>query len=139
MFANIDHSVPEVRQEFMHWAKWLGSQVRLRGLRLDAIKHYSANFLRQFLQELDGSVGRNWFYVGEYWDSNAARLAGVVDFFQGRMSLFDRRLVDNFSRVSMSEDTDLRTVFDDALCLWRPANAVVRENISFLLDGWNVC
>ncbi len=33
----------------------------------DAIKHYSSLFLRDFIQHIDKTVGRDWFFVGEYW------------------------------------------------------------------------
>jgi alpha-amylase len=126
MFANVDHGNPEVRTEFQHWATSLGKSMKLGGLRLDAIKHYSRGFLEDFVNRLDQSVGNDWFYVGEYWDQDSYLLAEYIDYFQGRISLFDIKLVNNFSRVSLDEDADLRTVFDDSLCLVRPENSVVR-------------
>lgn len=127
MFANIDHSKREVQAEFRHWAAWLSGQVKVGGLRLDAIKHYSSTFQRDFITALErNGVGRDWLYVGEYWDTDAELLAAQIDFHGGRLSLFDVPLVHSLSRVSMQDGADLRTVFDDALCLLRPTNAVVR-------------
>jgi alpha-amylase len=71
MCANIDHSHPEVRRELFHWVEWLGSQLKLGGLRIDAIKHYSASFLRDLMGHIDQKVGRDWFMVGEYWKADA--------------------------------------------------------------------
>jgi alpha-amylase len=36
MFSNIDHSHPDVRCDLFRWVEWLGSQLMLGGLRIDA-------------------------------------------------------------------------------------------------------
>ncbi|KAK3377223.1 glycoside hydrolase family 13 protein [Lasiosphaeria ovina] len=127
MFADIDHRHPAVRRDLFHWAAWLAGQMggRLGGLRLDAIKHYSFEFVRDFLAHIDARVDRRWFVVGEYWREDSEFLARYVEFMGHRLSLFDVQLVTNFSRVSLlGEKGDLRTVFDDALVVWKPDNAV---------------
>ncbi len=98
----------------------------LGGLRLDAIKHYSASFLRDFVQHIDKTVGRDWFLVGEYWQEDSRLLAKYIEYMQHRISLFDVKLVCNFSLLSSSDEADLRTVFDKTLVLYKPNNAVVR-------------
>ncbi|EAA30628.3 Amy1 [Neurospora crassa OR74A] len=154
MFADIDHQHPEVKRDLFHWTWWLKSQLpQLGGLRLDAIKHYSYSFVREFLANIDrhvapgppGSPG-TWFIVGEYWREDSEFLARYIEFMHHRLSLFDVQLVSNFSRISLasehlqasptgggggapgitygSRDTDLRTLFDDTLCIWKPHNAV---------------
>jgi alpha-amylase len=125
MFADIDHSNPEVRQDLARWVRWLPSQLKLGGLRLDAIKHYSADFLRSFIAYADKVVGRDWFFVGEYWREDSEVLARYIEYMHHRISLFDVRLVSNFSRVSMQDGADLRTVFEGALVTYKPLNAVV--------------
>ena len=125
MFADIDHKHPEVRRDLFYWVEWLASQMRLGGLRLDAIKHYSASFLRDFIQHIDKTVGQDWFLAGEYWQEDSRLLAKYIEYMHHRISLFDVRLVSNFSRLSLSEKADLRTVFDGTLTLYKPKNAVV--------------
>ncbi|KAH8881372.1 alpha-amylase-like protein [Thozetella sp. PMI_491] len=124
MFADIDHKHPEVRRDLFHWVEWLASQLKLGGLRLDAIKHYSAAFLRDFVRHIDQTVGPDWFLVGEYWEADSRILAKYVEFMHHRISLFDVRLVQNFSRLSFPDDADLRTVFDETLTLYKPLNSV---------------
>ncbi|KAK4132133.1 glycoside hydrolase family 13 protein [Trichocladium antarcticum] len=124
MFADIDHSHPEVRQELFRWVEWLPQQMKLGGMRLDAIKHLSYRFLRDFVGHIDAHVDPDWFLVGEYWREDSEFLAKFIEFMHHRISLFDVQLVSNFSRVSMDEAGDLRRVLDDALCLWKPKNAV---------------
>ena len=125
MFADIDHKHPEVRQDLFDWIKWLRSQLDLGGLRLDAIKHYSAQFLRDFVVHIDQNVDKDWFIVGEYWSEDSKALARYIEYMNHRISLFDVKLVNNFSRISMNKDQDLRRVFEDALCGIKPDNAVV--------------
>lgn len=125
MFADIDHDHPEVRQDMFHWVEWLGNQLKLGGLRVDAIKHYSARFLRDLIQHMDRTVGKDWFIVGEYWRADSKVLAQYIDFMNHRISLFDVELCCNFSRISLGEHPDLRTVFERTLCALKPANTVV--------------
>lgn len=125
MFANVDHSHPEVRRDLFHWIQWLASQLPLGGLRLDAIKHYSAAFLRDFIAHIDATVGADWFLVGEYWREDSEVLARYIEFMNHRLSLFDVRLVQNFSRLSMQPCGDLRSVFAGSLVSIKPKNAVV--------------
>ena len=126
MFADIDHKHQEVRRDLFSWVEWLDSQMAVGGLRLDAIKHYSASFLRDFVQHIDKTVGRDWFLVGEYWQEDSRLLAKYIEYMQHRISLFDVKLVCNFSLLSSSDEADLRTVFDKTLVLYKPNNAVVR-------------
>src|SRR5512140_2738402 len=120
MFADVDHKHPDVRRDLFNWAGWLSRQVKLGGMRIDAVKHYSFSFLRDFVRHIDKNVNRDWFLVGEYWREDSEFLARYIEFMDHRISLFDVQLVSNFSRVSlMFEKGDLRTVFDDSLVVWK--------------------
>ncbi|KAF4636596.1 hypothetical protein G7Y89_g1482 [Cudoniella acicularis] len=125
MFADIDHTSPSVREDLFNWVQWLSSQLKLGGLRLDAIKHYSANFLRDLFLYIDQSVDRDWFIVGEYWRDDSEVLAQYIEYMNNRISLFDVKLLGNFSRLSlMNENADLRTVFNGSLAALKPKNTV---------------
>jgi len=126
MFADIDHRHPDVRRDIFYWTSWLSKQVKLGGMRVDAIKHYSFEFLRDLIAHIHANVDPEWFIVGEYWRQDSEFLARYVEFMGHKISLFDVQLVSNFSTVSLLEEKgDLRTVFDDALVVWKPDNAVV--------------
>jgi alpha-amylase len=126
MFADIDHKHPEVREDLFRWIEWLPTQVKLGGLRLDALKHYSFSFARDFVTHIQQHVDPSWFIVGEYWREDSEFLAKFIEFMDHRISLFDVQLVSNFSKVSMlQEKGDLRKVLDDSLALWKPENTVV--------------
>lgn len=125
MFADIDHTHPEVREDLFNWVKWLSSEIKLGGLRLDAIKHYSAKFLRDFFLHIDQTVDQDWFIVGEYWRDDSEILAQYIEYMNNRISLFDIKLLGNFSRLSLTENSDLRTVFNSSLTTLKPQNTVV--------------
>jgi alpha-amylase len=128
MCANIDHSHPDVRSDLFHWVEWLGSQLTLGGLRIDAIKHYSASFLHDLMGHIDKTVGRDWFIVGEYWRADAKVLSGYIEYKNHRLSLFDVPLVESFSKISRGIEPDMRRIFDGSLTVIKPANAVVSSS-----------
>jgi alpha-amylase len=127
MFSDIDHKHPNVREDIFNWVQWLSTQMKLGGLRLDAVRHYSGEFLRDLLFYIDKNVDPNWFFVGEYWRDNSKVLARYIEYMGGRISLFDVNLLLNFSKLSLEENADLRTVFEDSLASLKPQNAVVSE------------
>ncbi|KAK4641611.1 hypothetical protein QC761_500180 [Podospora bellae-mahoneyi] len=127
MFADVDHRHPDVQQDAFDWVKWLPTQLKIGGLRLDAIKHYSFQFQKRLLRHIDDNVekGKDWFIVGEYWREDSEFLAKYIEYMDHRISLFDVPLCSNLSKISMAgERGDLRDLFKDALCLWKPNNVV---------------
>lgn len=128
MFADLDHKHPEVKADLFRWVEWLPQQMKFGGLRLDAIKHYSFRFLRDFVTHIREHVDPDWFIVGEYWREDSEYLARFIEFMGHQISLFDVQLVSNFSKVSsLGEQGDLTKVLDDSLTLWKPDNAVVSK------------
>lgn len=130
MFSDIDHTHPEVREDIFNWIKWLSTQVKLGGLRLDAVRHFSAKFLLDLVRYIAENIDSKWFFVGEYWRDNAEVLARYIEYMEHRISLVDVSLLSNFSRLSLQENADLRTVFEKSLVSLKPRNAVVSANIS---------
>jgi len=63
--------------------------MKLRGMRLDAIKHYSFAFLRDFVRYTRQYVNSNWFLVGEYWREDSEFLARYLEYMGYEISLFD--------------------------------------------------
>lgn len=124
MFADVDYSNPEVREDVFRWGEWIGKELKLSGIRFDAVKHYSEDFLRDFIRHLDRTVGKDWFLVGEYWRDDLDVLARFIKRMGGRISLFDVPLVTNLAQLSVERNPDLRTVLKGTLALHHPMNAV---------------
>jgi len=124
MFADVDHSHPAVRNDIFQWGSWITSSLNLSGMRLDAIKHYSLSFLKDFISHID-KHHKDQFFVGEYWDAKTEVLEKVIQKFQGRLNLFDVQLVYTFSDYSKGRSNDMRAILDGSLVQRDPAHAVV--------------
>jgi alpha-amylase len=124
MGSDIDYSHPEVVEDTLNWGKWLAKELPLKGIRFDAIKHYSEEFLREFITTLDETYGQGWFFVGEFWKDSLDDMTRYLDRMNKKFSLFDAPLVYNFSEISRAEGADMRKVFDKTLVSVMPVNAV---------------
>ena len=122
-FADIDYNHPEVEADVKAWSEWLCSQIPIQGIRFDAIKHFSEEFLRSLVEHLDAKVGPGWFLVGEFWEDSLDAMTTYIRNMQHKFSLFDAPLVYKFSRLSNTENADLTKVFDDTLVKYEPVNA----------------
>lgn len=140
MLADVDYSQGDVQEDVFRWGEWIAKELGpgLRGMRFDAIKHYSQRFLQQFIEHLDKTVGRDLFVVGEYWSSDLEVLGPVLQKFKGRLSLFDVQLVYNFAATSKTSRCDLRTMLEGTLAYHFPEVrrfAVVFKSISDSLQN----
>ncbi|KAK0634334.1 alpha amylase [Bombardia bombarda] len=124
MGSDLDYSHPEVEADVLAWGKWLAKEMPLKGIRFDAVKHYSEEFLRKFITELDETYGKGWFFVGEFWKDSLSDMTGYLDRMGQKFSLFDAPLVYNFSEISKGSGADLRKVFDGTLVQTAPIAAV---------------
>ena len=126
MYNDIDHRNPFVREELDKWGKWYHDQIHFDGLRLDAVKHQSPVFYKEWLYKLRENTAKNIFAVGEYWAPGEVNLLqDYIDATEGCMSLFDSSLQQNFHIASKEgADYDLRKIFDETLTLLNPAFSV---------------
>ncbi len=126
MFNDIEHRNPYVRKELNYWAKWYFEQTGFDGVRLDAVKHISFDFYKEWLQLLRSNTGKNIFAVGEYWAPGQLHLLQkYIEATEGAMSLFDSSLQDNFHVASKEGNTyDLRKIFNETLTLADPSHSV---------------
>lgn len=129
MFANLDHTHPEVRADIFKWSEWLGTELPISGMRIDAAKHYSATFQRDFVEHLRSTVGSDYFLVGEYWRGEVGLLLKYLKMMRHQVSLFDVPLLGRFALASQTEGSDLRKVFKGTLVEQSPGHAVVGHPI----------
>jgi len=126
MGNNLDHSRKEVRDDLHAWAEWIVNEVGLSGFRLDAVKHMSQSFLKEWIECLDTVFPSHLFFVGEYWREDLHVLGPVIEKFNGRLRLFDVALAGNMSKISHDPVTaDFREVFEGTLTKHYPEQAVV--------------
>ncbi len=126
MYTDIEFRNPAVREELKRWADWYFSQIKFDGVRLDAVKHISPDFYKDWLQHVRTSSGREIFAVGEYWaPGNLPLMLKYIEATDGAMSLFDAALHHNLHYASRSgKDYDLTKIFDNTLLSARPDLAV---------------
>ena len=125
MGCDLDFQNPEVRAEINAWGRWYLDQTGVDGFRLDAIKHIAAWFFPQWLDMLEGHVGRDLFAVGEYWSPRLETLHWYLDALGGRMAVFDVPLHYHFHAAGqLGSAYDLRYILDGTLMQSRPTLAV---------------
>lgn len=126
MFNDVEHRNPHVREELNNWAKWYFDETDFDGVRLDALKHISFDFYKEWLTLLRSNSGKNIFAVGEYWAPGQLNLLQrYLEATEGCMSLFDSSLHNNFHNASKEGDSyDLRRIFDETLTEADPEHSV---------------
>jgi len=125
MFADVDYSHPEVISDVIHWGEWVVREFKLGGFRFDACQHFSERFTNEFVANLEKHFGqRKLFLVGEFWVGDVDQLLEYLEEMHHKFSLYDTPLLNNFSRISTTENGDLRKVFDRSLVQAKPDSAV---------------
>lgn len=125
MFADIDFDHPDVKNEIYKWFKWFVNETSIDGVRIDAIKHINQDFIREFLKFIQNEQGKEFFVVGEYWESNHDVLDYYLDQEEHLLDLFDVSLHFNLYRASKEGNSfDMRTIFDNSLVKTQPQLAV---------------
>lgn len=126
MFNDVEFRNPAVREELVKWGKWYIDTVGFEGVRLDAVKHISPKFFNEWLSQLREITGKEIFAVGEYWAPGYLHLLlKYIEATEGKMSLFDSSLHNNFHRAGKEKrNFNLTTIFDNTLVQAMPDKAV---------------
>lgn len=125
MGADLDTDYPETVQAVTEWGKWYLDTVHMDGFRLDAVKHISFDFYREWLKNMRSHEGRDFFAVGEYWSKEIGKLTHYLDVTENSLSLFDVVLHFSFlSAATSNGNFDMGALFNGSLVKERPANAV---------------
>ena len=124
MGADLDFQNPEVVQECKDWAEWYLEETKIDGFRLDAVKHISADFYKDWIKTLREKTKKQLFTVGEYWSGNIEKLHRYITETEGEISLFDVPLHYNFSSASKDENYDLTKIFENTLVKDNSSKAV---------------
>lgn len=125
MGADVDMGNPAVVDELRHWGQWFSDTTGVDGFRLDAVKHISAGFYRDWLPAMRRHTGRELYAVGEYWKHDVNALLGYLDQVDGVMNLFDVPLHHHLREASSSGGKfDMSKLFEGTLVGCRPHLAV---------------
>lgn len=125
MGADLDMENPQTVDAVTSWGKWYLDTVHMDGFRLDAVKHISFDFYREWLKNLREYSNRNFFAVGEYWSNDISKLTHYLDITQNSLSLFDVPLHFAFASAASSDGRfDMGGILNNSLVKARPENAV---------------
>jgi len=131
MASDFDYGRFDVRQEMKHWGEWFTKEIGLDGLRLDAVKHISAGYIREWLGHVRATTGKSLFTVGEYIAGQTSILhsylteVSTAGEYPQDISLFDFPLRFLFGNASwQGESFDLRALNYNTLMAEQPAKAV---------------
>jgi alpha-amylase len=129
--ADIDFGRFDVREELKYWGAWLAKEIGADGARLDAVKHYTANYSREWIGHVRAQVGRPLFAVAEYISGDTGPLhsyltaVSAAGGFPQEVSVFDFPLRFKFRNASWAQDQyDLRDLNRDTMMAEQPAKAV---------------
>ncbi|MBR2288075.1 MAG: alpha-amylase [Clostridia bacterium] len=146
MGADVNVLSPAVSAELLRWGLWYLKTTGLGGFRLDAVKHISASFLRDFLHEMRAKTGREVYAVGEYWSADTEKLMRYLDTTGYAMNLFDAPLHFHFHAASRSGGSyDMRHLLEGTLLERAPSQAVTfvdnhdtqpGQSLESWVDGW---
>nr|WP_233516710.1 alpha-amylase [Paenibacillus curdlanolyticus] len=125
MGADLDFNHPDVVNETKTWGKWFVNTVNLDGVRLDAVKHIKFDFMRDWVNNVRSTTGKNLFAVGEYWHYDVNKLNSYITKTNGTMSLFDVPLHFRFYDASNGGGGyDMRNLLNNTLMSSNPMKAV---------------
>jgi alpha-amylase len=125
MFADVDYHHPEVVAETLYWGEWITGELKLDGMRLDAIKHINEDFVENFVKAMRKKFGSDFYVFGEYWKNDTPRLREYLSDTNYHLSLVDVALHFNFFEAAKKgREYDLRKIFDNSLVTANPSHVV---------------
>lgn len=125
MFANLDFNNPEVANEMKKWGVWIAEELRLDGMRLDAIKHIKSIFIKDFLETIRTEYKKDFYAVGEYWTRNIQTLENYLNVVSYGLNLFDVPLHYNLYEASLQKrNYNLADILNNTLVVRHPDLAV---------------
>lgn len=125
MFADVDHSHPDVKEELKRWGEWFVNYIDIDGMRFDALKHIDADFIVEFIQHIKEVIDREFYFFGEYWLADKEVKSAYLDDIQYHTDLFDVALHFNMEAASKDADNyDMRKIFDNTLVQEHPMISV---------------
>lgn len=120
MGADVELRNPFVKEELFKWIEWYYKEVGFEGMRFDAVKHFSAEFMIEFINHIKVS-DPNLYSLTDYWCYEVEELVAYLEHIQHSAKLYDAPLHRRFYEASISDNSfDMRTIFDGTLLQVQP-------------------
>jgi alpha-amylase len=121
MGADVEYRNEEVKQEIKNWGKWYVETTGIDGFRMDAVKHISPAFVKEWIEYMRQEFKTDFPCVSEYWRAEVEPLVKYLDAVEGVTQLFDVPLHYNFHNASrQGNNYDLRDIFNGSLLEQKP-------------------
>lgn len=124
-FYDYDQNVTLTKDSLFKWSEWLLSDVGIKGLRMDAVKHFPPEFVGDLFDYLNDQNVNPKLTVGEFYDGNASLLKGWTDAVYSYMDddtkseivprIFDFSLRQALKDACDSYGYDVRNVFTSGI------------------------
>jgi Alpha amylase, catalytic domain len=124
-FYDYDQSQKRTKDSLISYTKWNWSTLGVRGFRMDAIKHFSPEFVGDMLDSLHQYGMDPNFVVGEWYGTNAGELSGWINNVKSYMNagtlaavqpkIFDFTLRENLRLACDDNGFDVRNIFTGSL------------------------
>lgn len=124
-YYDYDQYQEDTKSKLIKWTQWNWSDVGVRGLRMDAVKHFAPEFVGDLLDSLHAAGMDPGLVVGEWYSSNAGDLAGWVNNVLSSMDegsraaisprIFDFSLRENLRKACDEYGFDVRNVYQGSL------------------------
>lgn len=124
-FYDYDQFQPDTKTKLFDWTRWNWSNVGIKGLRMDAVKHFTPEFVGDLLDNLHDNGMDPPFVVGEWYSTTTSELAGWVNSVLSYMDIdtkaaINPRIFDFSLRESLRQSCDqvgydVRNVFTSSL------------------------
>lgn len=128
MGADLDTDNPEVIAETRNWGTWYQDTVNMDGFRMDAVKHISFGFCKDWIAAMRSYADnrqKELFVVGEYWTNEIDKLTHYLDMTDHSLSLFDVPLHFKFLQAATSDGNfDMAKLYENTLTERCPEQAV---------------
>lgn len=125
MGADVEYRNPHVIQEMKNWIKWYIETTKVDGIRLDALKHLSSDFLKEWITYIKTEVDSDCFVLGEFWKDEAEKIISFSDKMNDLISCFDAPLHYNFFKASEEgKDYDLSRILSGSFLEQKPEFSV---------------
>lgn len=125
MGANVEYRNPHVVSEMKNWIKWYLETTRADGLRLDAVKHISVDFLQEWITYVKMELKPDCYILGEFWKDEPEKISHFSDQLKDMISCFDVPLHYNFFSASkQGRDYDLSQILKGSFLEKKPVFSV---------------
>jgi alpha-amylase len=125
MGTDIEYRNPCVIKEMKRWIKWYVETTKVDGMRLDALKHISSNFLKEWVTYIKTEINPDYYILGEFWKEDAEKIEYFSNEMNDLISCFDVPLHYNFFRASEEgRDYDLQQILDGSFLEKKPLFSV---------------